>query len=57
MTAEHLNPLCALSLENEIVRKLSYDKSGCEYVASKKKKKRVFCKMCFMYYALSYVSK
>ena len=40
MTEEHLNYLCILSLENDIARKLSYDKTVHEYVARKKNRKK-----------------
>ncbi|XP_072351161.1 uncharacterized protein [Scyliorhinus torazame] len=41
MTEERLNSLCILSLENDIARKLSYDKTVREYVARKNRKKSI----------------
>ncbi|XP_072368175.1 zinc finger MYM-type protein 1-like [Scyliorhinus torazame] len=41
MTEEHLNSLCILSLENDIARKLSYNKTVHEYDARKNRKKSI----------------
>ena len=51
MTEEYFNSLCILSLEIDIVRKLSYDKTVGEYVARKNRKKEYFvkCASCSMY--------
>ena len=40
-TEEHLNYLCIMSLENDIARKLSYDKMVHEYAVRKNRKKSI----------------